>query len=98
LSTPNLRSLYGIYNFLVKGQSYSCSEGVYDQYVQLEEIGHMGHVREYTVAEMTNFLDRVGFSVESMTFRGQYPQRVGKVACRLRPTLRPFVSYAARRG
>lgn len=96
LSTPNLRSLFGLYNFVVRGRAYSCSPDVYAQYAKLEEIGHMGHVREYTVREVVEFLGNVGFEVESITFRGGYPGRVGRAASRLLPRLRPFVSYVAR--
>lgn len=97
LSTPNLRSLFGLYNFLIRNRSYSCSPDVYAQYAKLEEIGHMGHVREYTVPEVIDFLDNVGFTVEHVTFRGGYPDRLlGRVACRLRPSLRPFAGFVAR--
>ncbi|HHO50010.1 MAG TPA: class I SAM-dependent methyltransferase [Deltaproteobacteria bacterium] len=96
LSTPNLRSLFGLYNFVFRSRAYSCSADVYAQYAKLEEIGHMGHVREYTVPEVVEFLDHVGFDVESVTFRGGYPGRVGRAAARLLPRLRPFVSYVAR--
>ncbi len=95
LSTPNLKSLTGIRNFLFAGEAWSCSQSVYDQYAKLKTIGHMGHVREYTAAEVTDFLSRVGFSVERQIYRGRYASNWEQMAARMRPQLRPFVTYIA---
>ena len=45
LSTPNLKSLNGIANFLVRSKASSCCESVFDEYEKLSSLGHMGHVR-----------------------------------------------------
>lgn len=96
LSTPNLRSVGGIVNFLVKNKAYSCSANIYEEYMKLERLGHMGHVREYTTREVTEFLTRLGFQVEAYVFRGRYSQIFSRLAAGLLPGLRPFVTYVAR--
>jgi SAM-dependent methyltransferase len=95
LSTPNLRSLKGIANFLLRNKSYSCSGDVYTEYKKLRRLGHMGHVREYTTREVTDFLGKVGFVVERILYRGQYRDPLGQALIRARPGLSPFVSYVA---
>lgn len=72
LSTPNLRSLAGLANFLLKNRCYSCEADPYDEFSKLEGLGHMGHVREYTTREITEFLGRIGFEVREIVFRGTF--------------------------
>lgn len=94
LSTPNLKSLYGIYNYLIKDRAFSCSGVIYDEYERLDVIGHMGHVREYTKTEVMNFLERIGFEVETIIYRGRYNNKVyDMIAERLLVNLSPFISY-----
>lgn len=95
LSTPNLRSLGGIRNFVIGNQAYSCSGGVYEQYRKVAELGHMGHVREYTAREVVEFLEAVGFRVHTLIYRGRYHSLLARTAIRLVPALSPFVSYVA---
>ncbi len=97
LSTPNLRSLRGLRNLLLHGSGHAASGGVYQQYEKLETLGHMGHVREYTVREVADFLTRVGFAVERVVFRGGHGRGLVGVAERLAPSLRPFFSLVATR-
>lgn len=92
LSTPNLRSLYGIKNFLFNNLCYSCSPGVYSQYEKLETLGHMGHVREYTSKEVVIFLEKIGFSVQELVYRGRFGTGFEQALARLFPSVRPFVS------
>lgn len=95
MSTPNLRSLRGFYNFLWHGLGYSCAANPYDEYSKLEKLGHMGHVREYTPREVREFLQHMGLKVEHQVFRGAEPGAAG-VLLSLAAGLRPFVSYVAR--
>lgn len=95
LSTPNLRSLGGLYNFLVENRAYSCSANIYKQFEKLENLGHMGHVREYTTREVTEFLEQIGFQVSEVVFRGRYNTNFKQLLVRLIPSLRPFVTYVA---
>ncbi len=98
LSTPNLKSLSGLTNFLLHGRATSCVGDIYSEYEKLSKLGHMGHVREYTTVEVTTFLQRIGFSVEDMLFRGPaVVSRKAHVLYSVFPRLRPFVSYIARK-
>ena len=38
LSTPNLRSISGILNFLLRNKSYSCCDDIYSEYLKIEKI------------------------------------------------------------
>ena len=97
LSTPNLRSFRGLKNLLVHNQGHAASAGVYRQYEKLETLGHMGHVREYTTREVSDFLTRVGFRVETVIYRGGHGRGVVGLAERLAPALRPFFTLIATR-
>jgi SAM-dependent methyltransferase len=93
LSTPNLRSLLGLFNYLVRGRAYSCRGDIFRQYEKLQTVGHMGHVREYTVVEVREFLQRVGFNVEETIFRGDYEQTFYRAA-KSDPRFRPYAKAA----
>jgi SAM-dependent methyltransferase len=97
LSTPNLRSLDGIRNFLLRDRAYSCASNIYLEYQKLQTIGHMGHVREYTRTEVVEFLQTVGFAVTGIIYRGGYEHRLKRALIALRPGFSPFVSYIARK-
>ncbi len=97
LSTPNLRSLNGLFNFVVRNKAYSCTSDVYTQYEKLEKLGHMGHVREYTPREVVEFLQRVGFAPTSIIYRGGYDEWIRRGITVLVPSLRPFVTVVADR-
>jgi len=97
LSSPNLRSLDGVLNFLLWNQAYSCCGDIYAEYQKLEKIGHMGHVREYTTTEVIGFLEKVGFRITDVIFRGKFYSTPKRAITRFFPNLRPFVSYVARR-
>lgn len=97
LSTPNLRSLNGIYNFLIRNRSYSCLGNIFKEYKKLQELGHMGHVREFTTVEVTEFLQNIGFIVDSVIYRGRFGTNIKQFLARTVPSLRPFVSYIARK-
>jgi SAM-dependent methyltransferase len=95
LSTPNLRSLRGIRNLLLHNQAHAASAGVYEQYEKIETLGHMGHVREYTTREVSDFLTRVGFGVDKVIFRGGHGRGAVGLVERLAPCLRPFFTLLA---
>lgn len=98
LSTPNLRSLKGIVNFLYKSESWSVvGEGVHAQYKQLRDSGCMGHVREYTAKEVTDFLRHTGLKTEAVIFRGEYATPVAKTISMIFPSLKPYFSIIARK-
>ncbi len=95
LSTPNLRSFRGIRNLVLRNQGHAASAGVYRQYEKLETLGHMGHVREYTTREVSDFLTRVGFRIDRVIYRGGHGRGIVGLAERLAPSLRPFFSLIA---
>lgn len=96
LSTPNLRSLRGIANFLLRSEAWSVSgEGLYAQYHQLRTQGWMGHVREYTSKEVTDFLREIGFRIDAIVYRGSYRNHLARGASRVVPSLRPYFSVVA---
>mgnify|MGYP001814804939 CR=1 FL=1 len=96
LSTPNLRSVNGIMNFLFRNKSYSCCPDIYQEYAKLEQIGHMGHVREYTTREVSEFLAKLDFKVETLLFRGSENGQLARITSMFTPRFRPFVTYVAR--
>lgn len=95
LSSPNLRSLKGLSNFLFRNKAYSCSGDIYAEYQKLSKLGHMGHVREYTTREVIEFLENIGFIVAKTIFRGQYRGNIPCFIITVVPGLSPFVSYVA---
>lgn len=72
LSTPNLKSLVGVINFLLKNKSYSCARDLFHEWNKINTIGHMGHIREYTPLEVSEFLSKIGFAIDKIIYRGSY--------------------------
>lgn len=95
LSSPNLRSLDGIRNFIFRNRAYSCAGNLYAEYRKLETLGHMGHVREYTTTEVIDFLTNVGFEVTKVIYRGRFNSIAKRLLAASIPSLRPFVSYVS---
>ncbi|MDC8004593.1 methyltransferase domain-containing protein [Aureisphaera galaxeae] len=94
ISTPNLRSMVGIRNFLFRGKAYSCCGEIYEEYDKISKYGHMGHVREYTPTELIVFLEKLGLEVQTLIYRGKYPKKYRLIEY-LFPKLRPFFSVVA---
>lgn len=67
LSTPNLTSFKGWLNLILLNKTPG---NVYQEYLKLEKLGHMGHVREYTSTELKEFLEQSGFAVNQIIYRG----------------------------
>ncbi len=97
LSTPNLRSFRGIRNLVLRDEGHAVSGGVYRQYEKLRTLGHMGHVREYTVTETTAFLERIGLVTEQVVYRGGHGRGLVGLGERLAPSFRPFFTVIAQR-
>jgi 2-polyprenyl-3-methyl-5-hydroxy-6-metoxy-1,4-benzoquinol methylase len=99
LSTPNFRSVIGIYNLLVRGEAFALCGGIYDNYQWLEKNRTMGHVREYTPTEVTTFLKKIGFEIDGIIYRGHYggPRRriVTHQIMKILPQFKPFFSVVA---
>jgi len=97
LSTRNVRSLMGIRNFLFHKICQSGSTDIFREYSKLEDLGHMGHVREYTSTEVSRFLIKIGFQVEEVIYRETYDSYPNRVVTRFFPNLRPAFSCIARK-
>ena len=70
IETPNLLSLRGWISLFRRGVAYSCAGSLYHEWSKLSRLGHMGHVREYTSAELTDLLNGCGFDVKSLNYDG----------------------------
>lgn len=96
LSTPNVRSIRGIVNFLFRKEVWSrMGGGVFAQWNHLRTQGWMGHLREYTSREVADFLTASGFSVERVVYRGGWSSPAANAVSAVRPDLRPYFSCIA---
>jgi SAM-dependent methyltransferase len=96
LSTPNLTSLRGLINLLIKREAWSCvGGGIYSQWKNLRTIGCMGHVREYTGPEVLHFLRDVGFQRQKLIYRGQFKNLAAQIVAGTVPSLSPYFSIVA---
>ncbi len=57
LTTPSLYSIRNVV-YLLLGKGF---DDPYEQFKRIEDIGHMGHVREYTGKQIKKFLANTGF-------------------------------------
>ena len=69
LTTPNLRSVTGLYKLIFRGIGYSVSSDMYHEWNKIGKYGHMGHVREYTSKELVRFFGRLGYEVVLVKYR-----------------------------
>jgi 2-polyprenyl-3-methyl-5-hydroxy-6-metoxy-1,4-benzoquinol methylase len=76
MTTPNLGSYSGIVNFFLANRAQALSTDIYSEYIKLERIGHMGHVREYTINEMCDCAEKVGFALKKIEFSGPSKYRL----------------------
>jgi len=62
----------------------------------------MGHVREYTSKEVTDFLQQIGFEIEGIIYRGSYSEgwfwKLSQQFTRMRPEFKPYFSIVAHKG
>lgn len=87
LSTPNHRSLLGIWTLLRHHSGCHVCPDLYEEQSKLTRLGYMGHVREYTAREVTGFLSRVGLHVRSVIYRYYRPRARTSLAMRFRDAL-----------
>jgi len=70
-TTPNLYAAQNILRFLA-------GRGLRDPvsaFAQVRDLGHMGHVREYTTGEIQKFLTQANFTIRSLDFQHyHYPK------------------------
>ena len=65
LTTPNVYSLPSVARFLL---GRSIADPV-EEFGKLRNVGHMGHIREYSAREVARFLQVSGFAVHSIDYR-----------------------------
>lgn len=68
LTTPNLYAIHKILMFNL-GRGFN---DAYDEFNKLDLYGYMGHIREYSTAEMKKFLEKADFSIESISYHNHY--------------------------
>ena len=86
LTTPNLYSIQQIVRFL-RGRGFG--DPLRD-FEKLRDIGHMGHVREYSHREIRRFLEYADFKVASVSYRHfHFPVSVRGMLARIAFTLLP---------
>ena len=95
LTTPNLYRIGNVVSFaLGRGLAFDPIR----EYGKVRTLGHMGHVREYTVSEMRRFLAGAGFASIEIGTRAT-PSRRGKLVDavqRLLPGMRSEIVVIAR--
>jgi SAM-dependent methyltransferase len=94
MSTPNGLSMHALYQIMKKRQ---IGPSIHFEYEKLTRIGHMGHVREYAVNEVLEFLAAMNFEVPEIIYRGRYHNRFPDLILRTFNRLRPFVSFVIRK-
>lgn len=66
LGTPNITVLHRFHFLLGKGYQGNPVE----EFKKLDSLGHMGHIRLYTLDEVESFLKHTGFQVASHAYKG----------------------------
>ncbi len=95
LTTPNLNEICKRLKHL-KGHDF---DDPYFEFLKLDRLGHMGHVREYTLSQVCKFLTAKGFEIVNYEFRSFYDfQSIRrKIVYHLFPKFRPFFAVVARK-
>ena len=96
ISTPNLRSLVGLFNLIHKGRSYSCLGDIHSEWEKLRTLGHMGHVREYTAWDLVPYFQKLGLEVEEIIYRGRFGVLDMDEIVDESPHLSPFLTFVLR--
>jgi SAM-dependent methyltransferase len=97
LQTPNLYSVGNVARFVTGGGVFP---GAYGEFSKLRGVGHMGHIREYSRAEVREFLARSGFEIVETRTLAHRPSHTGPITdlvYRLVPAFRPFQLWLARK-
>jgi SAM-dependent methyltransferase len=92
LCTPNLSSYRGYANLLLHQHASALGARPFRAFSKLHEIGHVGHVREYTTREVVEFLTACGLEPISILHRGKPAGTKEWLASRLSASLLPYVT------
>lgn len=97
ISTPNQRSAAAIRNLIQRDKSAGVCPDLYREWSKIGKLGHMGHVREYTVTDLSNFLSKIGFNVEEVLFRGDPSGRLNRLLCATNYRFLPFFTIVVKK-
>lgn len=91
LSTPNITPVQRL-NFFLGGDYQG---NIVEEFRKLEDIGHMGHIRLYSLNDIRRLLDHVGLGITLHAYRGKrVPLRAkGKLLWLLHPRKESFRGY-----
>lgn len=78
ITTPNLLTLRNRISFLWGEPHYDTLSLPYDALIARETVGHTGHFRLYTMAELIDLLERLGFLIEYKTYLNIPPNDVDR--------------------
>ena len=97
LTTPNGLSFLNIFHHFLQGRT---GPPPIREWEKLGSLGHMGHVREYSLIEITELLTTCDFAIDKVIFRsqrdGNWPLR--DLLVRSRSSLAGEIVIVARRG
>lgn len=91
LSTPNGVGIAGMKRFVLGQRT---GPDPIAEWSKLKRIGHMGHVREYSLVEICSLLENTGFAVEDKFFRAGM-RRPESLRARSRNTLQNVMTRIA---
>ena len=71
LSTPNFFDYTKLTNLIFRRQT----SDIFKAYSKLHDLGHMGHVREYTRRDVIRFLEKMDLIIDQSFYRGISPRK-----------------------
>lgn len=77
LTTPNLYSLENILSYLL-GKGLAINS--FNEFKKLQNVGHMGHIKEYSTSEIKNFLQNMDFQLIMVKYKTYNRSRKGYLA------------------
>ncbi|MCS6955674.1 MAG: class I SAM-dependent methyltransferase [Candidatus Calescibacterium sp.] len=93
LTTPNMYMIRNIYRF-VRGWGL---DDPYYEFNKLNEVGYMGHVREYARWQIVKFLSNTGFEVEKIMYHNYDTRRYLRLVYALIPCVRTNICVISRK-
>lgn len=97
LTTPNGLSFWNIFKHFLQGRT---GPSPILEWGKLSNLGHMGHVREYSISEVTELLTCCGFRIDKIILRsskdGNWPLR--DILLKARPKFAGEIVIVARKG
>ncbi len=92
-STPNFYSLGNIKR-IVSGKGFN---DAFHEFMKLRKLGHMGHIREYTLIELRKFLNYAGFEIVEVHRFHFGRNKLKSAIYKLLPRFRPFFFIVAKK-